>query len=125
MNEVAWGELIFTFLTCYVCYKFGEHIALLKITKALIDNPREVEHLINLARKEKGSDPVDLEIPEHMRIEKHGDQIYLYIEKTNEFLAQGSTLEEALANTEKRYPNRQFKGYLSKEEANRLGVSIK
>lgn len=125
MNEIAWGELIFTFLTCYVCYKFGEHIALLKITKALIDNPKEVEKLVNLARKEKESNLEELDIPEPLKVERHGSQIYLYNEKTDEFLAQGSTLQEALDNTEKRYPNKQFKGYLSKDEADRLGVSVK
>jgi hypothetical protein len=62
--------------------------------------------------------------PVKLRVERHGDAIYLYREDTNEFLAQGATLQEALDLVEKRFPNEQFKGLLSKEQVDELGIKI-
>jgi hypothetical protein len=58
----------------------------------------------------------------NIRIEKHGDQLYLFAEDTNEFLAQASTLQDALALVESRFPTQSFKGHLDKEQADSLGI---
>lgn len=59
-----------------------------------------------------------------LKVERHGDVIYLFREDTNEFLAQGTTLQEALDSVGKRFPNINFKGHLSKEQADELGIKI-
>lgn len=58
-----------------------------------------------------------------VRVEKIGDMFYLYTTKDNEFLAQGATLEDALEAVKKRYPNRNFKGLIPKEDAEKMGLS--
>ena len=57
-----------------------------------------------------------------IRIEQHDNQIYLFAEDTNEFLAQATTLQEALAVVETRFPTQSFKGHLNKEQADALGI---
>ena len=59
-----------------------------------------------------------------LRVEKHNDTIYLFRDDTNEFLAQGTTLQEALDLVNKRFPNKNFKGHLSKEQVDELGIKI-
>lgn len=59
-----------------------------------------------------------------LKVERHGDVIYLFRDDTNEFLAQGTTLQEALDLVGKRFPNKNFKGHLSKEQADELGIKI-
>lgn len=58
-----------------------------------------------------------------VRVEKIGDMFYLYTIKDNEFLAQGPSLEDALEAVKKRYPNRNFKGLISKDAAEKMGLS--
>lgn len=57
-----------------------------------------------------------------IRIEKHGDMLYLFAKDTDEFLAQGKSLQEALDVVETRYPDQTFQGKISKEEADSLGI---
>jgi hypothetical protein len=57
-----------------------------------------------------------------LKVEKHGDMIYLFAEDTDEFLAQAPTLQAALALVEKRFPNQLFKGHLDKEQVTSLGI---
>ena len=63
--------------------------------------------------------------PRKIRIEKHGSELYLFTEDTDEFLAQGLTLEEALERINKRFPGQLFKGHITKEDAERLGITAK
>ena len=41
-----------------------------------------------------------------MRVEKHGDKIFAYDATTDEFICQGTTMEELNKNFGVRYPNR-------------------
>ena len=83
------------------------------------------DKMIDLLEKYKSSKPEVQTGERPMRVERHGDAIYLYAKDTEEFLAQGNSLQEALEIVEKRFPGQTFKGHLSKEEADNLGVSIK
>ncbi|NBR62620.1 MAG: hypothetical protein EBT86_13565 [Actinobacteria bacterium] len=103
------------------------YILHMDVVRRIIENPAEIEriarnarsHIAQEAAKSKGEEE------EAIRVERHGDQLYLYTKNTDEFLAQGSTLQEALARIEQRYPDRKFRGYLSREEADDLGVTVK
>lgn len=86
------------------------------------------DKMITLLEKYKSSKPKEDQIKavsRPMRVERHGNTIYLYANDTEEFLAQGSSLQEALEVVEKRFPDQNFKGHLSKEEADNLGISLK
>ena len=58
-----------------------------------------------------------------LRVEKIGDQFYLFTKDTNEFLAQGLSLDDALESIKQRYPDRNFKGSIPKEDAEKMGLS--
>ena len=62
--------------------------------------------------------------PFEIKVERHNDAIYLFRNDTNEFLAQGTTLQEALELVNKRFPDMNFKGHLSKEQADQLNIKI-
>ena len=58
-----------------------------------------------------------------LRVEKIGNQFYLFTKDTNEFLAQGLSLDDALESIKQRYPDRNFKGSIPKEDAEKMGLS--
>lgn len=58
-----------------------------------------------------------------VRVEKIGSMFYLYSANDNEFLAQGTSIEDALEAIKKRYPDQNFKGIISKEDAEKMGLS--
>jgi hypothetical protein len=63
--------------------------------------------------------------PRRIRVEQMGECLYLYAEDTNEFLAQGATLEAALEQIELRYPNEEFHGHIDRKQVEALGITVK
>lgn len=111
-------------LALWAAYKWGQHVMALRITRMLIDDDPKLQATIERARKEiQRSEEASREKPEDLAVERHGDQLYVYTKTDNEFLAQGSTLEEALDRIAERFPERNFRGLLSKEQADTLGIS--
>jgi type II secretory pathway component PulF len=94
--------------------------------KRILQNPQEMITLLEKYKVEVDKDQKENKgSTRPVKVERHGEQIYLFAEDTNEFLAQGTTIQEALAVIEKRFPNETFQGLLSKEEADKLGISVK
>jgi hypothetical protein len=58
---------------------------------------------------------------EPMKIEKHGNILYAFTEG-GDFLAQATTPTELMDRIEKRFPDRVFKGALTKEQAKEMGI---
>ena len=75
-----------------------------------------------LAKIEMEQDELSTDTTE-LRVEKIGDQFYLFTKDTNEFLAQGLSLDDALESIKQRYPDRNFKGSIPKEDAEKMGLS--
>jgi hypothetical protein len=105
---------------------FGFVFGWLRASKSILDKILgDPDSMMNLLKKYK--DAKDDEVGDNvsvreLRVEKHGEQLYLFDKDSNEFLAQGSTLQEAIANVEKRFPDQTFCGLMSKEEADTLGI---
>jgi len=102
----------------------GWNVNAWRIMRKLIEHPEQViktlEKLKEIKKEvEQEDNPA---CGREMRVERHGEQLYLFAKDNNEFLAQGTTLQEAIANVEKRFPDQNFKGLLSKEEADSLGI---
>lgn len=62
--------------------------------------------------------------PRRIRVERIGLQLYLYAEDNDEFLAQGHSLEEAIAQIELRFPGDEFRGHISREDLERLNIKL-
>lgn len=92
-----------------------------RIMNKLLEDPSS---LITILEKFKQPDNAQTDSSHPLRVERHDDMIYLYNGATDEFLAQGDTLQEALDLVGQRFPDKTFKGVLSKEEVDTLGVKI-
>jgi uncharacterized UPF0160 family protein len=56
----------------------------------------------------------------HVHLQKQGGLIYVYNEKTGEFLSQGSTIEDIRNDLSKRFPDLSF--IATKSEMNEVGL---
>lgn len=100
------------------------------IFNRLIENPDPILKVVDQIRKSRNlqvqvEEEKEEDDSKDIRVERHGDQLYIYTTDTDEFLAQGPSLQDALDNVQKRFPGRVFKGHLSKDEANTLGITVK
>lgn len=89
----------------------------------ILKDPDKFIELLNKYKDVK-DEADDAEVVRGIEVERHGAQLYLFCKTSGEFLAQGETLQEALDRVEKRFPNQSFKGLLSKEQADSLGISV-
>ena len=115
-------DIIDTLLLWFGGFIIGYWFANYRLISRLLSNPDGVIKLLEKYKQEdsatEGTDPNPL------RVEKHANMIYLFNNETNEFLAQGPTLQEALDLVNKRFPDMNFKGHLTKEQVDALGIKI-
>lgn len=109
-------------------FVFGFVFGWLRATRSILDRmTQDTDSLIKILNaykdaKKKAESP-EQEVSRKLKVERHGDMLYVFAEDTDEFLAQGKTLQEALAVIEKRFPNKTFIGHLNKEQADKLGIT--
>lgn len=112
----------------FLCLAFlaGWWLCKILTLRKILNDPDDFVALIKRYKQIKEEDEDSSgEGTRNIRIEKHGSVLYLYASDTEEFLAQGANLQEALEIVQKRFPGQNFKGLLSKEEAENLGISAK
>ena len=119
--EFNWTEFLINAALFWLAFKIGQTRGRLEVLKEIIIRPDEIA---NIAKKYSREEDQLNRQEETMEVERHGDQIYVYT-KSGEFLAQGPTLEDCLSRIERRFPERKFRGHLTKEQADNLGVSAK
>ena len=119
--EFNWTEFLINATLFWLAFKIGQTRGRLEVLKEIIVRPDEINRIVKKFNKEEQQESRG---EETMEVERHGDQIYVYT-KSGEFLAQGKTLEDCLARIERRFPERKFRGHLTKEQADSLGVSVK
>ena len=86
--------------------------------KQMIEDPEGIARVLNNIKKDEAK-PTGKEEP--MKIEKHGDMYYAFADN-GDFLAQALTPTELMDNITKRFPDRVFKGALTKEQAKEMGI---
>lgn len=116
-------SLLLVALAFWAGFKLGKHVAVIKIVKGILSDPTDLQRALKEFQEVRVLEQTE-EKPEGMSVERHGNQIYLFASPSNEFLAQGNSLQEALEQVEKRFPDRNFQGKLDKEQADRLGIKI-
>lgn len=119
--EFNWTEFLINATLFWLAFKIGQTRGRLEVLKEIIIRPDEINRIVKKFNKEEQQESRG---EETMEVERHGDQIYVYT-KSGEFLAQGPTLEDCLTRIERRFPERKFRGHLTKEQADSLGVSVK
>ncbi len=116
--------LLFIFILGFIAGWFRASKAILD---KLLSDPKSMISLLEKYKeaKEENESTSDSKEVRKLKVERHGEMLYLFAEDTDEFLAQGKSLQEALAIIEKRFPNKTFIGHLDKTEADTLGITVK
>jgi len=117
------GDLLIYIILSFV---FGYGLGHVIVIRKILGNPQD---MIDLLEKYKRSDDEIKNIqelnknPVEIEVVKEQSNFYLYSKKDKEFLGQGLTIEIALENIRKRYPNKVFNGIIAKEQAEAWGLS--
>lgn len=75
---------------------------------------RDPDHFINLLKEikkinEQQDQKENTEKQDTLlEIEKHGDMLYAFVKETDQFIAQGPSMESIMQEAAKRFPNRKF-----------------
>jgi hypothetical protein len=122
MEAVFWDSLVLA-----GCVWIGWHLRGIILLRNILRDPDRMIKLINEVKEiDQRPDGDDAKTnARRIRVEKHGDELYLFAEDNDEFLAQGSTLEVALERIEKRFPGDSFRGIIKKEDAEKWGITAK
>ncbi len=121
MEVLFWDTLIVG-----ACIWVGWHLRGIVLMKNILSDPDRMIKLIEEVKRINNEEPSkSSEGGRRIRIEKHGEELYLFAEDNDEFLAQAPTLQEALDRIEKRFPGDNFKGVIRKEDAEKWGISVK
>lgn len=127
MDDIVWSVLS-TLAVFYCGYKLGQQATAIKITKMLVDRDPKLERMVERAREaiaQIDANDAAEHSTEELTVERHGNQIYIFTKKDGQFLAQGQTLQECLDVIKQRFPDRNFQGLLTREQADQLGISVK
>jgi hypothetical protein len=122
MEVLIWDTIIVG-----LCIWVGWHLRGIMLIRNILRNPDGMIKLINEVKAidQRDDTATGKEGARRIRVEKHGEELYLFAEDNDEFLAQGPTLEVALERIEKRFPGDSFRGIIAKEDAEKWGIVAK
>lgn len=117
-------DMILLFLVVFFTgYIFGWLGHARSLLVRLTENPDEMIRILNEYKLSKPEESKIVGLAREVEVEQVQGIFYLYAKDTGEFLAQSSSLDEALKLIEKRFPGQVFQGVISSEEAKRMGLS--
>lgn len=120
-------ELLIIFVLGFYCgWKLNEKF----FVHIIKTDPEAIEEACRIAKRNRAEDllgetEVEMETEDgklvktkgvELAIEAVGDVLYAYSKATNQFIAQGNTIEELLKIAHKRFPGQTFFGDLPDEE---------
>lgn len=128
MNDYSIVSYLLVGFGCYLLGRWvGRTSTIIQITKNLIENRHDIERVLKKYQKEielsDSDSTVSEKNAEELKVEKHGDQIFLYTKDNDEFISQGADLKEALDRAAKRFPERTFLGRIPKDQAESMGIN--
>ena len=121
-------ELIILFAMVFV---FGYVVGWLgharSLLNKLLQDPDEMIRILNEYKKEASilekNTREDNNPAREIEVEQVNGTFYLYAKDNGQFLAQASSLDEALKIVEQRFPIQSFQGVISSDDAKRMGLS--
>ena len=111
-------ELLIFAVGVYIGWKWHTYTML----KNIISDPTRMIRLMENLKKLDELDEDDRELVE-VEIERVDNVYFIYSKISKEFLAQGTSVEEALESVHSRFPNQTFKGIIPKDKAEEWGLS--
>ncbi len=121
MDDLFWIGLVVG-AAWYLGYRTGLNIAAVRLTQLLIKDDPQIRRMVDRARDslaELDRNPSD---SEQLKVEQHGGLVYVYTQDTDEFLAQGESLQQALDIIARRFPNRKFQGHITADQAGKMNI---
>lgn len=117
--------IIIVAVAAVVGYFVGYHMRAIMLIKGMSEDP---DHFIKLLEKVKQiNDEHDIEMDRlkstgivdgtELTIEQVGNMFYAYTKDTNQFIAQGATVDALMDQAKLRHPNRKFFGTINKEDS--------
>lgn len=118
--DIDWTGIFIYSMLFWLVFRLGQVRGRMELMREILARPEEITRIVDKYRV-KDEDSRD---EETLEVERHGDEVYVYT-KSGEFLAQAASLQECLTRIEQRFPDRKFRGHLTKEQADQLGVTAK
>ena len=119
------GDLLIYIILSFV---FGYSLSHFLMIRKILENPQAMIDLLEKYKRSndeiKNIQDLDKNLLE-IEIVKEQDNFYLYSKKDKEFLGQGLTIEIALENIRRRFPNKSFKGLIPKDQADAWNLKEK
>jgi hypothetical protein len=113
--------IIIVAVAAVVGYFVGYHMRAIMLIKGMSEDP---DHFIRLLEKvKKINDEHDEEMDKlvsdgtELNIERVGNMFYAYIKGTNQFIAQGASVDALMDQAKLRHPDRKFFGTIAKEDS--------
>lgn len=117
--DIALDIIVALVLGIWIGYRVNERIhqaVLPDLLRRLGVTPRQLETVMSDLKKETGTEeskPEEGAVIE-IKVERHGDTIYVFRKTDDQFLGQGKTFEEIVQRLEKDFQNVKF--HVSKED---------
>ena len=115
-------DILLLALVFWAGYNWGKRVAVMRIIASIAEDPEHLGQALDQFRAIRNDNSLEDNPEVDLIVERHGDEIYLYDLANNEFLAQGSSLQEALDRLAERFPDRRYSGHLTQEQADTLGI---
>lgn len=117
--------IILILVAAVVGFFAGYHMRAIMLIKGMSDDP---DHFIRLLEQvKKINEEHDIEMARltntepkegtELTIEHVNNMFYAYIKDTNQFIAQGPSVQELFEQAKQRHPNRKFFGVIAKEDS--------
>lgn len=117
-------DIILLALVFWAGYNWGKRVAVLRIITSIARDPEYLGRALDDFRAVRRDVTEQRSELSEITVERHGDQIYVYDSEDREFLAQGENLEQALDRVQKRFPERNYSGHLTREQLEALGIKL-
>jgi hypothetical protein len=115
--------IIIAVVAAIIGYFVGYHMRAIMLIKGMSEDPDHFIRMLEQVKKinsefdnekallEQGVDGTELSI------EREGNMFYAYTKDTNQFIAQGVTMDALMEQAKLRHPDRKFFGTISKEDS--------
>jgi hypothetical protein len=115
--------IIIAVVAAIIGYFVGYHMRAIMLIKGMSDDPDHFIKMLEQVKKinsEYDSDKALLEQSvdgTELSIERDGNMFYAYTKDTNQFIAQGASMDALMEQAKLRHPDRKFFGTITKEDS--------
>lgn len=99
-------DYLFTFIIFVIAFWLGWRVRTAIVLHHLKEDPDKMIGILNKIKEINEGEAIIEQVKGDVKIEHHHGHVYLFEKETDKFLAQGSTIAEAIEIMDKRFPGR-------------------